>query len=496
MLKVSDTLKNTKREFKPYDNKNVKIYVCGPTVYDNTHVGHARTYLAFDVIVRYLRYKGYKVKYVVNITDIDDKIINKANRLGVSYREIASKYERDFFECLRRLNIAPADYYPRATEHIEDMIKIITRLIEKGYAYVVDGDVYFNVPKYTDYGKLSKQKIEKLIAGARVEVNSNKRNPLDFALWKKAKPKEPSWPSPWGPGRPGWHIECTAMSVKYLGEQIDIHGGGADLIFPHHENELAQTEAFTGKKPFVKYWLHTGLLQIQGEKMSKSLGNIVTVKEFLSKYQPDVLRYLVLSSHYRSPINLSEKKVKECREAVERLHMFMEKTRLLTYNVREEVDPSILDETSRQLYLEALKTVQKFENSMDNDFHTPGALAAIFELVGKVEPLLYKPKIAIDPKVLKVIYDIMDKLLRKTLGFILPKVFPNYITVVIEALLKAREEFRHQKKWKMADYIRDSLRKIGIIVEDTAEGPVWKISSEKLREAYSASASSSYFSIS
>ena len=286
------------------------------------------------------------------------------------------------------------------------------------------------------------------------------------------------------------------MSVKYLGEQIDIHGGGADLIFPHHENELAQTEAFTGKKPFVKYWLHTGLLQIQGEKMSKSLGNIVTVKEFLSKYQPDVLRYLVLSSHYRSPINLSEKKVKECREAVERLHMFMEKTRLLTYNVREEVDPSILDETSRQLYLEALKTVQKFENSMDNDFHTPGALAAIFELVVKVEPLLYKPKIAIDPKVLKVIYDIMDKLLRKTLGFILPKVFPNYITVVIEALLKAREEFRHQKKWKMADYIRDSLRKIGIIVEDTAEGPVWKISSEKLREAYSASASSSYFSIS
>ncbi|RLE59538.1 MAG: cysteine--tRNA ligase, partial [Thermoprotei archaeon] len=318
MLKISDTLSEKKREFKPIEDGIVKIYVCGPTVYDLTHVGHARTYIAFDIIVRYLKYKGYRVKYVVNITDVEDKIIKKARELGISPFEVARMYEEDFFRVVEELNLLRADVYPRVTEHIKDIISVVGRLIDLGYAYVIDGDVYFRVRKFKDYGKLSKQKFEYMLAGARIEVDKRKEDPRDFALWKASKKDEPSWPSPWGPGRPGWHIECTVMALKHLGEQIDIHGGGADLIFPHHENEIAQSEAYTGKRPFSRFWLHTGLLTIGREKMSKSLYNIVPVVEFLKKHSADVLRFMVAQAHYRSQIDFSYEKIEELERALSR----------------------------------------------------------------------------------------------------------------------------------------------------------------------------------
>ncbi|RLE80093.1 MAG: cysteine--tRNA ligase [Thermoprotei archaeon] len=481
MLKITDTLRGTKEEFKPLKDDTVTIYICGPTVYDYTHIGHARTYIAFDVIVRYLKYKGYKVKYVVNITDVEDKIIRKAKELGTTPEKVARTFEKDFFEVSRILNLLPADYYPRVTEHIEDIIKVVQTLIEKGYAYSVDGDVYFDVTKFKDYGKLSKQKLEALMAGARIEVDERKRNPADFALWKRAKEGEPAWKSPWGYGRPGWHIECTVMSIRYLGEQIDIHGGGADLIFPHHENEIAQSEAYTGKKPFVRYWLHTGLLQVKGEKMSKSLGNIISVREFVSKYPPDVLRFIVVSSHYRSPIEFSFEKAEQAKESVGRIHCLLEKLRLMTRTVKSiDIDERSLDGESRFLYEKVNNVVRKFEECMDNDFHTPSALAKIFELVSFLENILYRPKIPVSPEVLRYAYDVLRKLLKDVLGFRLEEKIEDSMAGLIDVLLEVREKLRLKKDWETADYIRDKLRDMGIVVEDTQEGPIWKVDYRKL----------------
>ncbi len=304
-MKVFNTLSGQKEEFLPRGDE-VKMYVCGVTPYDNCHIGHAMSYIIFDVIRRYLHFRGYKVKYVQNITDIDDKIIDRASKLGITPAELAQKYTDSYFEDMDALNIERADIYPRATGEIAKIIEVIKTLIDKGYAYPAAGSVYFRVRKAADYGKLAHRTLESMMAGARIEPGEDKEYPMDFALWKASKPGEPSWESPWGQGRPGWHIECSAMSLKYLGDTLDIHGGGQDLIFPHHENEIAQSESFTGKKPFVKYWLHNGLVQLGEEKMSKSLGNLITIKQTLENYSPDALRIFVLSSHYRSPLRYSE----------------------------------------------------------------------------------------------------------------------------------------------------------------------------------------------
>ena len=323
-LKIYNTLTRQKEEFRPLNPPNVGMYVCGITPYDETHLGHARAYVTFDVVRRWLESSGYAVNYIQNVTDVDDKIINKSNAERVTSNSIAEKYTQAYFEVMDRLNVKRADKYPKATEHIEEMVRWIGGLVDDGYAYILNDGVYFAVDKFKNYGKLSGRKTEEQEAGARVEVDKAKRNPLDFALWKKAKEGEPAWPSPWGDGRPGWHIECTVMSTKYLGEQFDIHGGGMDLEFPHHENETAQTEALTGKAPWVKYWIHNGFVNVNKQKMSKSLGNFFTLKDIFKKYDPMVVRFFILQNHYRSPINYSDAEIESSREAFGRIIQFIQ----------------------------------------------------------------------------------------------------------------------------------------------------------------------------
>jgi len=473
VLLISNTLSGTKEEFRPLKDGEVKIYVCGPTVYDYSHIGHARTYIAFDAIVRYLKYKGYKVRYVVNITDIEDKIINRAKELGITPSELARRFEEEFFKDVEALGLLKADKYPRATEHIRDMIEVIQTLLDKGYAYVVGNDVYFDVSKFEGYGKLSKQKIEDLRAGARVEVREGKRNPLDFALWKGAKEGEPSWESPWGKGRPGWHIECTVMAAKYLGEQIDIHGGGEDLIFPHHENEIAQSEAYSGKAPFAKYWLHTGLLRIKGEKMSKSLRNIIPIRDFVREYGADTLRLLVLSSHYRSPIEFSEEKASQARRALLRLYGILERARLVSV-MKAEGDEG-LEEVKRKVE----EFMKDFEAAMDDDFNTPKALASIFKFASYLESLLER---RLNPRAVKEAYLALMKAL-KVLGFKMEykRLNEGVVGVLIGALVAIRAELRRRKLWDLADRIRDQLLEVGVIVEDKREESTWKYVPKDLR---------------
>jgi cysteinyl-tRNA synthetase len=364
-MKIYNTMSGQKEEFAPMGD-TVKMYVCGVTPYDNSHFGHAMSYVFFDTIRRYLIYRGYKVKYVQNVTDIDDKIINRANQRGITTVELAAKYSQSFFADMEALNILKSDVNPRATEEVSKIIEVISGLIEKGFAYKTgDGSVYFRVTKDPDYGKLSHRTLDMMQAGARIEIGEQKEHPMDFALWKASKPGEPSWDSPWGKGRPGWHIECTAMSIKYLGEQIDIHGGGQDLIFPHHENEIAQSESFTGKKPFVKYWMHNGFLQIGEEKMSKSLGNMLTIKDALTKHSPDALRVFILSGHYRSPLSYSDEGLEGAEKGTERLVRAVnrEDTAARAGNVFEA-------EAYRKQFIE----------SMDDDFNTAQGLSILFDL--------------------------------------------------------------------------------------------------------------------
>jgi len=474
VLKVYNTLSKKLEEFKPLEDNLVKIYVCGPTVYDYTHIGHARTYISFDVIVRYLKYKGYNVKYVVNITDIDDKIIRRARELGISPQELARKFEKEFFEDMEALGLLKADYYPRVTDHIEDIIKVVEKLIEKGYAYVVNGNVYYDVTKFPDYGKLSGQTLDQIKAGARIEPDLNKKHPADFALWKKAKEGEPYWNSPWGPGRPGWHIECTVMSMKYLGEQIDIHGGGTDLIFPHHENEIAQSEAYSGKKPFVKYWLHTGYLMIKGEKMSKSLGNIIPVKDFLSKYEPDVLRLLVLSAHYRSPINFTWEKAEQAKSSLERIKRTIERLRRIMTYEKLHIENLSLDE--KEVYERVCELRRKFEEAMDEDFNTPKALAEIFEFISYINRKINENKVP--GPLARYVHDVLMELLN-VFGLLQKFEITGVSAEVkpfIELLVKIRDKARKRKDWETADYIRDELRKLGVILEDTPKGTIWRLS--------------------
>ncbi|KUK69579.1 MAG: Cysteine--tRNA ligase, partial [Anaerolineae bacterium 49_20] len=370
-LKVYNTLTREKSDFSPIEEGKVRMYVCGPTVYDSAHVGHAMSAIVFDVVRRYLIYRGYDVHYVMNFTDVDDKIINRAKRLGVDPIELAEKYIEEYKKNLEDLNILPPTEQPRATNEIDAIIKMVERLIDKGVAYEVDGDVYFRVEKAKDYGKLSGRKLEEMNAGSRIRVDARKENPMDFAVWKAAKKGEPAWDSPWGPGRPGWHIECSAMNLQHLGDQIDIHGGGNDLIFPHHENEIAQSEAITGK-PFARYWMHNGMLQLKGEIMSKSTGNMIPINEFLEDHSGDVMRLMVISSHYRSPLTFNDEVIEANERALERL--------LSAIKPAVEGAKGAPGEITQRLEEQIEITRNGFHDSMDEDFNTAGALGYIFDL--------------------------------------------------------------------------------------------------------------------
>jgi len=457
-MKVYNTLTRKKEEFVPLSGKTVGIYVCGPTVYDYSHLGHARSYVAFDVIVRYLRYRGYKVKYVQNFTDVDDKIINRANERGIEPTELAEDFIKAYLEDMDALGIARPNIQPRATKLIPEMIKIIKGLLEKGYAYESSGNVYYNVSKFPKYGKLANLSKDNLLAGARVEPEPGKKAPEDFALWKKSKQGEPSWESPWGLGRPGWHIECSAMSMKYIGQTLDIHGGGQDLIFPHHTNEIAQSEAYTGKQ-FAHYWLHNGFVTIDKEKMSKSLDNFFTIREILEKYDPKTIRFFLISTHYRSPIDFSEGHLTQAKASLERINTTI--YNLLT--TRGTIGENKI--VSKRI----LRLKERFISAMDDDFNTTKAMAALFEIIKELNKHLAKnPK----KKTLLLFYKTLKELdtILKVLSF--EKAKP--LEKEIQNLVNQREQARKNKNWAAADTIRDELRKKGVILEDTPEGIRWK----------------------
>ena len=467
-LFVYNTLTRKKEEFKPRSPGKVKMYVCGTTPYDHCHLGHARCYVVFDVIRKYLEYKGYEVIYVQNFTDVDDKIINRAKQLGNKVEEIAEKYISEYFEVMGKLNIKEANFYPKTTKHIKEMIKLVEKLIKKGYAYVIDGDVYFEIAKFDGYGKLSHRSQEEMQAGARIEVDKRKRNPLDFALWKSAKPGEPCWESPWGKGRPGWHIECSAMSIGRLGDSFDIHGGGQDLIFPHHENEIAQSEAATGK-PFASYWLHNGFVTVNQEKMSKSLGNFFTLQEIYEKYSPHVVRFFLISQYYRSPVDFSNDKLEEARKSLERFHNTLENIEFLLKGLKagKKSSPPKREDSS------ILEAKEKFTTAMDDDFNTARALGYIFDLVSKANK-----KISERSPDLSFLLG-AERALRSMgslLGFLKEKVIEKagIDEFQIEKLIDQRDTARERKDWEKADKIRNDLEKIRIILEDTPAGTRWK----------------------
>jgi cysteinyl-tRNA synthetase len=453
-VKVYNTLSGQEEEFVPQGDV-VKMYVCGVTPYAESHLGHAMSYIVFDMVRRYLEFRGYKVKYVQNFTDIDDKIINRAQQAGVTPGQLAEKFIAQYFADMDRLNVRRADVYPRATEEVPKIIEVVKGLMDKGHAYESGGDVYFSVKSDADYGKLSHQSLDALQAGARVEVGVDKEHPLDFALWKAAKPGEPCWESPWGKGRPGWHIECSAMSMRYLGETLDIHGGGQDLIFPHHENEIAQSEGFTGVTPFVKYWMHNGFVQLGGEKMSKSLGIFVTLKQALDRFSPDALRLFILSSHYRSPINFSEEGVAAAEKGMERLRQAASAdSKRGTGDSSGAVD----SEAYRQRFIEA----------MDHDFNSPQALAALFDLAREINRTMDQGG---DPQEARQTL----RELSGVLGFSFegPEI-DLAAKPFIDLLVSLRTELRKEKHWQMADRVRTSLKDLGVVLEDTPHGTVWK----------------------
>lgn len=466
------------------------MYVCGVTVYDRCHLGHARSAIVFDVIRRYLKFKGYKVRYVRNFTDVDDKIIQRANREGRPWTEIVERYLAAYEEDMKRLGIESADREPKATEHIPDMIRLIQKLIQRDFAYLVDGNVYYDVKKFKAYGKLSKRKTEELLTGVRVEPDERKKNPLDFALWKAAKPGEPFWDSPWGPGRPGWHIECSAMAMKLLGNSFDIHGGGMDLIFPHHENEIAQSEAAT-RRPFARYWLHNGFVNINQEKMSKSLGNFFTIQEIFEKAPPygekmiaEIIRFFLLSTHYRRPVDFSDEALKTAKAGLDNFYtMFVklsESSRRKHPSPDIRLSPPNAERRGRSLIKALEEFPKKFEKAMDDDFNTPEAMGEFQKLRAVVNRYLEGP---IEDKLIHKIQNTF-KLYGKILGlFSIPS--QDWITAPwesqfigrekyddarIEALLKEREEARRMKDWARSDEIRRELGKIGVILEDRPDG--------------------------
>lgn len=462
-MKVFNTMSRTKEEFVPVDENEVKIYACGPTVYNYIHIGNARPLCVFDVLRRYLEYRGYNVKFVQNFTDIDDKIIKRANEEGKTFEEISEKYIEEFWTDAHGLNFKDATVHPKATENIDEIIDIIKALEEKGYAYAVNGDVYFRTLKFNEYGKLSHQPIEDLESGARIAVGEVKEDPLDFALWKGAKEGEPYWESPWGKGRPGWHIECSAMNRKYLGNTIDIHCGGQDLVFPHHENEIAQSECANGCT-FSKYWMHNGYINVDNVKMSKSLGNFKTVREIAEVYGYEVIRYFLISSHYRSPINYSLEIIEQCKSALERLYTCRESLDFAVKNAsvdkadNDELLINMLDERRNQ-----------FITAMDDDLNTADGLAAIFDLTKDINTKI------LDKGVSKAVCEhaasLFDELC-SVLGILYNRK-ENSVDSEIEALIEKRQEARKNKDWATADKIRDDLKAKGIILKDTPQGVTW-----------------------
>jgi len=462
-LKVYDTLTREKSDFRTIEEGKVRMYVCGPTVYDSAHVGHAMSAIVFDVVRRYLEFLGYDVHYVMNFTDVDDKIIKRANQLGVDSYKLAEKYIEEFKQNLKDLNILPATEHPRATEEINTIIDMVARLLKNDAAYEVDGDVYFRVEAAKDYGKLSGRDLEEMNAGSRIRVNEKKEKPMDFAVWKAAKPDEPSWDSPWGPGRPGWHIECSAMNLHHLGEQIDIHGGGNDLIFPHHENEIAQTEAVTGK-PFARYWMHNGMLQLKGEKMSKSLGNLIPINEFLEEHPGDVMRLIVISSHYRSPLTFNNEVIEANERAYERLISAKRPSMPEAEGAPEE----ILDKLEEQVKA----TKDGFIESMNEDFNTAGALGSLFDMVRVINQA--RSENATDEQLAPAQKTFNE--LTSVLGLKLEQRerAASSADTFIELLLDLRQELRQQKNYDMADRIRDELAQLGVAIEDTPQGSTWR----------------------
>ncbi len=459
-MKFYNTLTRKKEEFIPLEDKKIKMYVCGPTVYGPAHIGHARTYVVFDFIRKYFEYRGYEVKFVVNITDVHDDIIKRANELNITIFELAEKNIKEFLEDMDKLGIKRADVYPRVTEHIKEIIEVIQILIDKGYAYETSDGVYFDVSKFKDYGKLSGIKFEKGISGKRVDVDKYEKDAAcDFALWKKAKPNEPFWPSPFGKGRPGWHIECSVMSTKYLGKQFDIHGGAKDLIFPHHENEIAQSEAAFGIKPFVRYWIHSGLLKINGEKMSKSLGNIILVPELLEKCKPKLFRFFVLMAHYSSELNFSWEILENTKKTWKRINEFIQRLMEIQKEGEENIDIKNL--------------IAKFKEEiialLDDDFQTPAMFAKLFDFEREINKIFED----LNKKDAQNILSFIEEL-DSFLGIFEFEKQKVELTEEQKRLIEEREKLRKEKKFKEADGIREKLRKQGIELIDTPEGTKWR----------------------
>lgn len=479
MLKVYNTLTRQKEEFVPQVKGKVSMYVCGVTPYNHPHIGNARPFVTWDVIKRYLKKCGYEVKHVQNFTDVDDKIIRTANQEGVNWADISNRYIKAYFEVMDQLHVERADIYPKVSEHMKEIISMIAALEEKGYAYCVDGDVYYRVEKFAGYGKLSGRKLEDMQAGARVDVDERKHHPMDFALWKAAKPGEPSWQSPWGEGRPGWHIECSAMSLKYLGEAFDFHGGGSDLIFPHHENEIAQSQACCGNADsFVKYWLHNGFITINEEKMSKSLNNFFTVLDILKKYPAEVLRYFIVSTHYRSPLDFSDERLDEAERSLERLKTAMSNC----MELEQQTAGGAENELGVQLAENAAKAKASFYAAMDDDFNSALALSSMFALAKEINiyyNAVVSGKTVYDKKSfaeVKSIYedmaDILGILIAVRTGEV--KQDESMVDDLMKIIIGLRQQARTAKDWATADKIRDELNAIGVTLEDSSTGVRWK----------------------
>ena len=460
-MKVFNTLTRQKEELKTVEEGKVKIYACGPTVYNFIHIGNARPLCVFDVLRRFLEYTGYDVRFVQNFTDIDDKIIKRANEEGITYKEVSEKYIEEFWKDVKGMNIREATVHPKATENIDEIISIVSSLIEKGYAYAVDGDVYFSPKKFDEYGKLSHQPLEDLEAGARIMVGEVKKEPMDFALWKSAKPGEPYWESPWGHGRPGWHIECSAMVRRYLGETIDIHCGGQDLIFPHHENEIAQSECCNGA-PFANYWMHNGYINVDNVKMSKSLGNFFTVRDVAEAYGYEPIRYLMISSHYRSPINYSTDVIEQCKASLTRLYTCRDN---LDFTLKNAAEGEVSEEITAMLE----KRRQQFIDAMKDDLNTADGISAVFELVRDINTNVItdapvKGNCAAAAKLFDELTDVLGLVYNRK---------ADDLDSEVEALIAQRTQARKDKNWAEADRIRDELKAMGIVLEDTAQGVKW-----------------------
>lgn len=463
-MRVYNTLTRQKEEFIPSVPGEVKMYVCGPTVYNFFHIGNGRTFIVFDTIRRYLEYRGYKVTFIQNFTDIDDKMINKANDEGITVKELGDKYIKEYYQDADALNIERASVNPRATEYINDIIKFVEKLIELGFAYEVDGDVYYRTKKFNSYGKLAGQNLEDLQAGARISVDERKQDPMDFAIWKSQKPGEPAWESPWGPGRPGWHIECSCMAKKLLGDTIDIHAGGMDLKFPHHENEIAQSEALTGK-PFANYWLHAAFVNVDNKKMSKSLNNFFTAREILEEYDADAIRFLMLSGHYRIQINFTKELLDSAKSSIERLYNCINNLE----NLKDEVNKKLMDEKEQEYLKSLCKYRERFIEKMDDDFNTADAISVLFDLTKDINN-------NIDINSSAELCEKAERFVRELgnpLG-ILQNRMKKDLETEIQELIDKRQQARKEKNFALADKIRDDLKNRNIVLEDTPQGVRWK----------------------